>query len=155
MAESEIICHDSTSVYYSSNRGGTTLELNGFVYNKDRTLESKIYWRREDRKRKGGIVMNEETLVKLSAYTTHGPCQFKTEVQISMSAASASKEPPSRLINRELQPRCPAHMRGNFTQEDAARRMIQRQWRKVVPALPKSLYDKRDDFDFEIVNFPF
>ena len=56
-----------------------------------------------------------------------------------MSAASASQEPPSRLINIELQPRCPAHMRGNFTQEDAARRMIHRQRRKVVPALPKSL----------------
>ena len=43
MPEAEI-CDDSTPVYYSSNRGGTKLELKGFVYNKDRTVESKIYW---------------------------------------------------------------------------------------------------------------
>ena len=48
MAEAEM-CDDSTPVYYSSNRGKTKLELNGFVYNKDRTVESKIYWRCEDR----------------------------------------------------------------------------------------------------------
>ena len=44
------ICDNSTPVYYSSNRGGTKLELKGFVYDKDRTVESKIYWRCEDRK---------------------------------------------------------------------------------------------------------
>ena len=59
MAEAEI-CDNSTPVYYSSDRGGTKLELKGFVYNKDRTVESKIYWRCEDRKCKGRIVMNGE-----------------------------------------------------------------------------------------------
>ena len=85
MAESEIICDDSTPFYYSSNRGGTTLELNGFVVNKERTVESKIYWRYEDRKLKGLIIMNGEILAKMSAYTTHVSCQFEAEVQISMS----------------------------------------------------------------------
>ena len=74
MAEAEI-CDTSTPVYYSSNRGGTKLELKGFVYNKDRTVESKIYWRCLDRKCKG------RNLVKVSAHTTHGPCNFETEVQ--------------------------------------------------------------------------
>ena len=142
MAEAEI-CYNSTPVYYSSNRGGTKLELKGFVYNKDRTVESKVYWRCEDRKCKSRIVMDGENLVKVSAHTTHGPCQFEAEVQKSMSrlkeAASASQEPPSRLINRELQTCFPAHMRGNFPQEDTARQRIQRQRRKVVPPLPKSL----------------
>ena len=141
MTEAEI-CDYSTPVYYFSNRGGTKLELKGFVYNKDRTVESKVYWRCEDRKCKGRIVMNGENLVNMSAHTTHGPCQFEAEVQKYMSrlkeAVSASQEPPSRLINRELQSSFPAHMRGNFPQEDTARRWIQRQRRKVVPALPKS-----------------
>ena len=38
MGEAEI-SDNSTPVYYSSNRGGTKLELNGFVYNKDRTVK--------------------------------------------------------------------------------------------------------------------
>ena len=42
-------------------------------------------------------------------------------------AASASQEPPSRLINRELQSSFPAHMLGNFLQEDTARGRIQYQ----------------------------
>ena len=96
MAESEI-CDDSTPAYYSSNIGGTKLELNGFVYNKDETVESKIYWRCKDRKCKGQIGMNGEILPKMSAYTTHGPCQFEAEVHKSMSrlkeAASASQDP--------------------------------------------------------------
>ena len=37
-----IICDNSTPVYYSSNRGGTTLELKGFVYNKDKTLYTGV-----------------------------------------------------------------------------------------------------------------
>ena len=37
MAEAEI-CDNSTPVYYSSNRGGTKLELKGFMFNKDRTI---------------------------------------------------------------------------------------------------------------------
>ena len=37
MAEAEI-CDNSTPVYYSSNRGGTKLELMGFVYSKYRTI---------------------------------------------------------------------------------------------------------------------
>ena len=49
MAEAEIR-DKSTPVYYSSNGGGTKLELKGFMYNKDRTFESKVYWRCEDRK---------------------------------------------------------------------------------------------------------
>ena len=49
MAEAEV-CDRSTPVYYSSKGGGTKLELTGFVYNKDRTVESKIYWRCKDRK---------------------------------------------------------------------------------------------------------
>ena len=56
MAEAEF-CDTSTPVYYSSNRGGTKLKFKGFVYNKDRTIESKINWRCEDRKCKGRIVM--------------------------------------------------------------------------------------------------
>ena len=72
--------------------------------------------------------MNGEILVKVSAHTTHGPCQFEAEVQNSMcrlkEAASASQEPPSRLINRELQSSFPGHMRGNFPQEDTARRIV-------------------------------
>ena len=32
-------------------------------------------------------------------------------------------------------------MRGSFQQEDTARQLIQRQRRKVVPTLPKSLSD--------------
>ena len=82
MAEAEL-CDNSTPVYYSSNRGGTKIELKGFVYNKDITVESKMYWRCEDRKCKGRIVMNGENLIKVSAHTTHGPCQFETEVQKS------------------------------------------------------------------------
>ena len=49
------------------------------------------------------------------------------------------QEPPSRLINRELQTECPEDRRGSFPKEDTARRRIQRQRRKVVPQLPKSL----------------
>ena len=75
MAEAEI-CNNSTPVYYSSNRVGTVVELKGFMYNKYRTDESKIYWPCEDRKCNGRIVMNGEILVKVSAHTTHGPCQF-------------------------------------------------------------------------------
>ena len=57
MAEAEIR-DKSTPVYYSSNGGGTKLELKGFMYNKDRTFESKVYWRCEDRKCKGqNIIM--------------------------------------------------------------------------------------------------
>ena len=48
------------------------------MYNKDRTVESKIYWRWEDRKCKGRIAVNGENLVKVSAHTTHGPCKFET-----------------------------------------------------------------------------
>ena len=84
MAEAEN-CDNSTPVYYSNNRGRTKLELKGFVSNKDKTVESKIYWRCEDRKCKGRIVMNGENLVKVSANTTHGLCQFEAEVQKSMS----------------------------------------------------------------------
>ena len=42
--------------------------------------------------------MNGENLVKVSAHTTHGPCQFEAEVQKSMSrlkeAVSASLRNP-------------------------------------------------------------
>ena len=34
---------------FSSNRGGTKMELNGFVYNKDGTVKNNVYWRCEDR----------------------------------------------------------------------------------------------------------
>ena len=61
--------------------------------------ESKIYWLCEDRKCKGRIVMDGGILGKVSAHTTHGPCQFQAEVQKSMcrlkEAASASQEPPA------------------------------------------------------------
>ena len=83
--------------------------------------------------------MNGEILAKVSAHTKHGLCQFEAEVQKSTcrlkEAASASQDPPGRLINRELQSSFPAHMRGNFPQEDTAKRRIQRQRRKVVPLL--------------------
>ena len=83
MTEAEI--HDgSKPVYYSSKRGGTKMELNGFLYNKDRNFQSKIYWRCEDRKCKGRVVMNGENPEKMSAHTTHGRCMFEAEVQKSV-----------------------------------------------------------------------
>ena len=121
------------------------MELIGFVYHKDRSAKSKVYWRCEDRTCKGQVVMKDNNPVKMTAHTTHGPCKFEAEVQKPMArlkiVASSSQEPPSRLINQELQTSFPAEMRGIFSQEDMAQWWIQSQRRKVVPTLPKSLSD--------------
>ena len=72
------------------------------MYNNDRTVESQVYWRCEDRKCKGRIVMNGENLVKVSAHTTHGPCQFEAEVQKSMSRLKENVQIFCRIFGRIL-----------------------------------------------------
>ena len=58
------------------------MELNGYVYNKDRSAKSKV-------------VMKDSILVKMKAHTMYGECKFKAEVQKAMAslkeAASSSQ----------------------------------------------------------------
>ena len=56
-------------VYYSTNRGGTKMELNGFVYNKDRSSDSKpkVYWRCEDRTCNGRVVRQSNNPVQMTS----------------------------------------------------------------------------------------
>ena len=69
------------------------MELNGYVYNKDRSAKSKLYWKCEDRQHK--VVMKDSILVKMKAHTMYGECKFKAEVQKPMAslkeAASSSQ----------------------------------------------------------------
>ena len=44
------------------------MELNGYVYNKDRSAESKVYWRCEDRTCKGRVVIKDNNPVKTAQF---------------------------------------------------------------------------------------
>ena len=67
------------------------------VYSKDKSFDSKMYWRCEDRTCKGRLVMQSNNPVKMTSHTTHGPNKFEAEVQKPMGrlkeAASSSQEP--------------------------------------------------------------
>ena len=63
MAEANVPCEPA---YYSSNRGGAKMELNGFVYKKDKSSNSKVYWRCEERTCKGRVVMQSNNPVKMT-----------------------------------------------------------------------------------------
>ena len=67
----------SGPVYYPSNRGSTKIDLNGYVYNKDRSAERKVYWRCEKRTCKGRVVIKDNNPVKMTTHTTHGPCKLE------------------------------------------------------------------------------
>ena len=64
MAEANAPCKH---VYYSSSRGGTKMELNGFVYNEDKSSDSKVYWRRGCRTCR--MVMQSNNSVKITSHT--------------------------------------------------------------------------------------
>lgn len=78
-------------VFSSTNRGGTKMELNGFLYNKDRAIESNLYWRCEDRQCKGRVITLDNIPVKTTSHTTHGPCKFEGEVQKSLLLRDVNK----------------------------------------------------------------
>ena len=49
------------------------MELNGFVYNKDKSSDSKpkVYWRCEDRTCKDRVVMQSNNPVKMTSLSQH------------------------------------------------------------------------------------
>ena len=89
------------------DRGGIKMELNDYLYNQDRKVKNKLYWRCEDRQCKGHVITTDGIPLKTTSQTTHGPCKFEVEVQKSIARlkehTTASQEPSTRLINRELQ----------------------------------------------------
>ena len=62
------------------------MELNCYVYNNDRSAESKVYWRCDERTCKGRVVIKDNNPVKMTTHTTHGPCLFEAQVQKSMTS---------------------------------------------------------------------
>ena len=74
------------------------MELNGYVYNKDRSAESKVYWRCEERTCKGRVVIKDNNQVKMTTHTTHGPCKLEAKVQKSMARLKATSSSQSSLF---------------------------------------------------------
>ena len=75
----------------------------------------------------------------------HGPDIPQIEVQHYMArireAVSKTQEAQAKILNKELAKDLPAEFRGYWPKESTMKRSIQRQRRKFIPDLPKSLND--------------
>lgn len=132
--------------FFLSTRGGKKLSFKGYTYGKDRESADscKIYWKCDDRKCKGRLITDSsDSVLKLTEHNMHGPDYASSVIQQSVArlkiAASVSQEAPAKLINTELSKDLPPEYRGYWPKESAVKRTIQRQRRKVMPDIPKSL----------------
>ena len=139
---------DEKPGFFLSSRGARKLSFQGYSYGKDRLdpKTGKCYWKCDNRKCKGRIITSsDDRILKQTAHNMHGPDIPKIEVQHSMArireAASKTQEAPSKILNKELAKDLPAEFRGYWPKEPTMKRSIQRQRRKFIPELPKSLND--------------
>ena len=58
--------------FFLSSRGGKKMGLKGYVYSKDGENKDTVYWRCEDRKCKGRVVMKDSRVIKDTVHD-HGP----------------------------------------------------------------------------------
>ena len=72
------------------------MELNGYVYNKDRSAKSKLYWKCEDRQHK--VVMKDSIPVKMKAHKLYGECKGSLTVWALYAYFSDSQNAAFELL---------------------------------------------------------
>ena len=83
--------------FYTSN--SDTLKS---VRSKDRIYKEHTYWKCVDRKCQGCLITKNNQVIRETEHNLHGPNQPDL-VSMARIKGDASLEPPSRLINQELQ----------------------------------------------------
>ena len=66
--------------FFKSRKGGKKLSMDGFVYVRDGTSNSKVYWRCEDRSCKGRAITEGDAFVKQTGEHAHSPDPVNVEV---------------------------------------------------------------------------
>ena len=156
--------------FYNSTRGAKKMAFKGFQYGKDKQMDTKIYWKCDNRACKGRVVTSSGepvtilketphnlhgrvvtssgepvTILKETPHNLHGPSVAEIEVKKSLARmkeeAAQGQDVPSRILNRELQGSLPAEYRPYLPKEATVKRAIQRERRKKIPEPPKSLSD--------------
>lgn len=134
--------------FYNNTRGAKKVAIKGFQYGKDKQMDTKIYWKCDDRACKGRVMTSSGepvTILKETPHNLHGPSVAQIEVKKSLArmkeVAAQGQDAPSRIVNRELQSSLPAEYRPYLPKEATVKRAIQRECRKKIPEPPKSLSD--------------
>ena len=81
-------------------------------------MDTKIYWKCDDRAWKGRVVTSfgePVTILKETPHNLHGPSVAEIEVKKSLArmkeVVAQGQDTPSRILNRELQGSLPAEYR--------------------------------------------
>jgi hypothetical protein len=132
--------------YFKSNRGALKLAFQGYRYTKEKKAnEHKIYWRCENRDCKGRVTTVDDVVVKSSEHNMHAPDLGLTQVKMSVSRmkghAGDTREATATIVARELADRLPTQFRPLMPSESTIKRALQRERKRKLPALPKTLSD--------------
>ena len=98
------------------------MAFKGFQYGKDKQMDTKVYWKCDDRAVKGRVVTSSGepvTILKETPNNLHCPSVAEIEVKKSLArmkeVAAQGQDAPSRILKRELQGSLPAEYRPFFT----------------------------------------
>ena len=74
--------------FYNSTRGAQKMAFKGFQYGKDKQMDTKIYWKCDDRACKGRVVTSSGEpviILKETPHNLHGPSVAQIEVKKSLA----------------------------------------------------------------------